>query len=73
MLLNRSRKNLERDGYVVRTVTPTVPPRVDYALTDLSTGVCEPITVLGRWAIANHARIKAARRRSDDAISISDA
>src|SRR5215212_6351333 len=34
-MLTLTLRNLERDGLVSRSVTPTVPPRVDYALTDL--------------------------------------
>src|ERR1051326_5333076 len=34
-MLTLTLRNLERDGLVSRTVTPSIPPRVDYALTDL--------------------------------------
>ena len=46
-MLTLTLRNLERDGLVSRTVTPTVPPRVDYALTDLGRDLLGPVTALG--------------------------
>ena len=51
----------ERDGLVSRTVTPSVPPRVDYALTALGRSLCDPVAQLGNWAIANIGKVEAAR------------
>ena len=42
-MLTLTLKNLERDGLVSRTVTATVPPRVDYALTDLGRSMLAPV------------------------------
>lgn len=66
-MLTRTLRNLERDGLVNRTVTPTVPPRVDYALTPLGRSLVEPVSVLGEWAVANRETIAAARDRFDNA------
>lgn len=65
-MLTTTLRGLERDGYVTRTVYPTVPPRVDYELTELGFELLEPVSALGSWAIANHARVLAARRAYDD-------
>ena len=40
-MLSTTLRNLERDGFVTRTVTPTNPPQVEYALTDLGCGLLE--------------------------------
>ncbi len=64
-MLTRTLRGLERDGLVRRTVTPSVPPRVDYALTALGTSLCDPVARLGNWAIANIAEVEAARAEFD--------
>ncbi len=64
-MLTTTLRNLERDGFVDRTVTPSIPPRVDYALTDLGREVMEPLDVLARWALDNNQRVTAARMRYD--------
>jgi DNA-binding HxlR family transcriptional regulator len=66
-MLTLTLKNLERDGLVTRTVTPSIPPRVDYELTDLGHSLREPVDALGEWALTNMARIDAARERFDQA------
>lgn len=64
-MLTLSLRGLERDGLVTRTVTPTIPPRVDYELTELGIGLREPVKALGDWAIAHIACIRAAQQRFD--------
>ena len=64
-MLTRTLRGLERDGLVSRTVTPTVPPRVDYALTDLGRSLTGPVCALGDWAVANRELISEARLRFD--------
>lgn len=66
-MLSITLRGLERDGFVTRTVTPTLPPRVDYALTDLGRELLTPVRALGDWAIANRDRVESARRRFDAA------
>ncbi|UIJ44603.1 helix-turn-helix transcriptional regulator [Sphingomonas cannabina] len=66
-MLTLTLRGLERDGFVTRTVYPTIPPKVEYALTPLGRSLCEPVTALGQWAQANVAAIDAARRRFDAA------
>ena len=60
-MLTRTLRGLERDGLVSRTVTPSVPPRVDYALTALGRSLCVPVAQLGNWAVANIGKVEAAR------------
>ena len=52
---------LERDGLVVRTVFPTVPPRVEYALSPLGTTLLRTLTELTRWVLENREQIERAR------------
>ena len=64
-MLTRTLRALERDGLVVRAVTPSVPPRVDYSLTELGRSLREPVRALGAWAIAHRGAIEAARADFD--------
>jgi|SRR5205823_1449533 len=64
-MLTLTLRGLERDGLVTRTVFPTIPPRVDYALTELGRSLLEPVSRLGLWTRQNRAAIEAARRRFD--------
>ncbi|MGP4020607.1 winged helix-turn-helix transcriptional regulator [Saccharopolyspora sp. 5N708] len=68
-MLSSTLRNLERDGVVSRTVFPTVPPGVEYALTDTGRSLLEIVQALASWANANLDTICAARadydRRTD--------
>lgn len=64
-MLTLTLRNLERDGLVTRTVTPSIPPRVDYALTSLGHSLRVPVSALGEWVITNIVTIKDARERFD--------
>jgi DNA-binding HxlR family transcriptional regulator len=64
-MLTLTLRGLERDGLVTRTVTPTIPPRVDYELTELGRSLWAPVEALGAWARTNQPAIEAARRRFD--------
>ena len=64
-MLTLTLRNLERDGLVNRTVTPTIPPRVDYELTDLGQSLQVPITGLANWALDNVEAIHDAQARFD--------
>ena len=55
-MLTLSLRGLERDGLISRTVTPNIPPRVDYELTDLGRSLCVPVLALGAWARAQIGR-----------------
>lgn len=64
-MLTLTLRNLERDGLVTRTVTPTIPPRVDYELTKLGRTLLEPVSALAEWADSNRTQIQAAREKFD--------
>jgi DNA-binding HxlR family transcriptional regulator len=64
-MLTLTLRGLERDGLVTRTVFPTVPPRVDYELTDLGRGLWQPVEALGKWAHDHQSEIEGARARFD--------
>ena len=64
-MLTLTLRNLERDGLVSRTVTPTIPPRVDYELTDLGRSLLDPISALAQWALDNVEAIHEAQARYD--------
>ncbi len=66
-MLTLTLRGLERDGMVTRTVHATVPPRVDYELTDLGRTLLDPIVALAAWARRNRPRIVKARARYDSA------
>ncbi|HEY4456190.1 MAG TPA: helix-turn-helix domain-containing protein [Pseudonocardiaceae bacterium] len=68
-MLTQTLRGLERDGLVTRTVTPSVPVRVDYALTDLGTSLLPVTRSLKAWAEAHIAEIDAARSTYDLAAS----
>src|SRR3982750_4839618 len=64
-MLTLTLRGLERDGLVTRTVFPTIPPRVDYELTDLGRGLAEPVKALGQWAFEHQPQIQGARNEFD--------
>ena len=64
-MLTLTLRGLERDGLVTRTVFPTIPPRVDYELTDLGRSLWQAVEPLGLWARAHVADIHAAQSRFD--------
>jgi DNA-binding HxlR family transcriptional regulator len=63
-VLSRSLKRLEMDGYILRTLYPEVPPRVEYSLTDLGRSFLEPMQQLIAWADNNHQAICLSRQRA---------
>jgi DNA-binding HxlR family transcriptional regulator len=64
-MLTTTLRILERDGFVTRTAFATIPPRVDYELTDLGRELLVPVNALGDWARDNIVRINAARAKFD--------
>ncbi|WP_322028153.1 helix-turn-helix domain-containing protein [Burkholderia sp. BCC1977] len=64
-MLTLTLKALERDGFVERTTYPTIPPRVEYELTDLGQSLIEPLRALHEWAVVHRPSIQAARESFD--------
>ena len=64
-MLTLTLRGLERDGLVARTVYPTIPPRVDYELTELGRTLIATLSALGDWALSNRAKVEKARAAFD--------
>ncbi|KUJ69793.1 HxlR family transcriptional regulator [Streptomyces albus subsp. albus] len=64
-MLTQTLRALERDGLVNRTVYPTVPPRVEYGLTDLGVEAGRLTGAISTWAVAHAPRILTARQDFD--------
>jgi DNA-binding HxlR family transcriptional regulator len=64
-MLTLTLRSLERDGLVERTVTPTSPPRVDYALTEVGKTLSGQVAALIRWAEEHREYIAESRSRYD--------
>src|SRR5262245_30340787 len=58
-------RNLERDGLMMRTVHATIPPRVEYELSELGRALRDVLEPVGAWILANHTAIEESRRRFD--------
>lgn len=65
-MLTLTLRNLERDGLVTRTVYPEIPPRVEYALTDLGRTLTEPLDALWKWAGEHQGEVQIARAQYDN-------
>lgn len=68
-MLTLTLRNLERDGFVTRTVTPTAPPQVGYALTAMGHDLGRPVAALAQWTWENAQKIDAARAAFDRRIA----
>ena len=64
-MLTLTLRNLERDGLLVRTVYPTVPPKVEYTATDMARELHASLAGLIDWAERHRADIAAARAGYD--------
>ena len=65
-MLTLTLKELERDGLVTRTMYATIPPRVDYELTQLGKNLMVPLRSLYDWAVKHRPAMLAARKRFAD-------
>lgn len=66
-MLTLTLRGLERDGLILRTMYPTIPPRVDYELTELGRTLLGPVMALVNWANDNQFAIAEAQRHFDEA------
>ncbi|WP_172742436.1 winged helix-turn-helix transcriptional regulator [Citrobacter youngae] len=64
-MLTRTLRALERDGVISRTVLPSSPPQVQYALTPLGTSLSRPVLALCKWACDNIEQINSAQHTFD--------
>jgi DNA-binding HxlR family transcriptional regulator len=64
-MLTETLRHLQRDGLVWRKVYPTVPPSVEYGLTDLGRSLLLPLEQLVVWSARNHDSVRAARKEFD--------
>ena len=64
-MLTQTLRRLERDGYVSRRVTPTVPARADYRLTELGESLCAMLEPLAHWALEHRTEVAKARALYD--------
>jgi DNA-binding HxlR family transcriptional regulator len=60
-MLSQTLRRLEQDGLILRVAHPTVPPRVDYSLTELGRSFMQPMGHLLAWADQNHQQVRDAR------------
>lgn len=65
-MLTLTLRGLERDGLITRTMYPTIPPRVDYELTNMGKTLLKPVMALVNWANENQFAIAHARERFDE-------
>lgn len=65
-VLTQSLRTLERDGLITRTMHATVPPRVDYELTDTGRSLLVPLAQMRAWAESHVPDILKARDQYDD-------
>ncbi|MCZ4603678.1 helix-turn-helix domain-containing protein [Streptomyces sp. Lzd4kr] len=64
-MLTQNLRTLERDGLVHRKVYPTVPPRVEYNLTEPGLGLLVACDAICRWTQQNYSHIQSSRARFD--------
>lgn len=60
-MLAQTLRDLEENGFVLRTVTPVKPPQVEYALTELGEQFLSPVRGLAEWVATHSDQIAAAR------------
>ncbi|WP_246611857.1 winged helix-turn-helix transcriptional regulator [Agarivorans aestuarii] len=65
-MLTQTLRDLEREGYVIRTVYPEVPVRVEYALTTMGKDLVKPLYKLVSWADEHQDEINRARKEYDE-------
>lgn len=66
-MLTQTLRAMERDGLVIRTVHPVIPPKVEYRLTDLGFSLAEAFCGVWLWAEKNLERIETSRAAFDGA------
>jgi DNA-binding HxlR family transcriptional regulator len=67
-MLTQTLRTLQRDGLLTRTVTPSVPVRTDYALTELGTTILPIMASIKAWAETNIRAVQVARGVYDSTV-----
>jgi DNA-binding HxlR family transcriptional regulator len=68
-MLTLTLRKLDRDGLVTRTAYAEVPPRVEYALTELGESLLSSVLQLAAWSVDHHGQIKSNRHQHDDRLA----
>jgi DNA-binding HxlR family transcriptional regulator len=71
-VLTLSLRKLERDGLVLRSVTPSSPPRVEYSLTEVGSSLHKQVVLMLEWAADHAAYITEHRARHDQLAAAED-
>jgi DNA-binding HxlR family transcriptional regulator len=64
-MLTKTVRQMERDGLIIRTIHPVIPPRVEYKLTALGGSLAEAFCGVWVWALTHHDEVVGARRAFD--------
>lgn len=64
-MLTVTLRNLEQDGVVIRTVYPTIPPKVEYELSERGRSLKKALAPIGHWALENRDDIEALRAQGE--------
>ncbi|MDS1139016.1 helix-turn-helix domain-containing protein [Pusillimonas sp. SM2304] len=64
-MLTQTLREMEREGLLIRTVHPVIPPKVEYRLTDLGLGLGDAFCGVWVWAQQNLDTIEQARTAFD--------
>ncbi|WP_461631538.1 winged helix-turn-helix transcriptional regulator [Labilibaculum euxinus] len=62
-MLTVTLRKLEADGFILRTIYPEIPPKVEYEITDLGKSLVPHVNNLTKWAVSNMPAIKRSRER----------
>ena len=65
-MLTQTLRQMERDGFVIRTVFPVVPPRVEYRLTELGRSLGAAFCGVWMWAEDHLAEVQRSRQHFDE-------
>jgi DNA-binding HxlR family transcriptional regulator len=67
-MLTVTLRHLEEDGIVIRTVYPTIPPKVEYELSARGRSLKQALTPIGRWVLDNRSDIERSRATFEAAL-----
>jgi DNA-binding HxlR family transcriptional regulator len=65
-VLTQRLRQMERDGLVIRTYHPEVPPRVEYEISELGRSLAPLFAALAEWSAENLEKVGRARSAYDE-------